>query len=253
MIRDSVADANGNFAATFVRLSDHSSTGGSHTVGDVTAVSSGFEIPFFNRVFVFTSPARDDLAAAVEWMVARGDPFLVTVADTALPATKPLASDFGLESTGDTQPGMVLPSLDEIPNSDDRVDIESVTDTAGLATFAEISAATFEMPLGIASEAMPESTLSEETLEPLLARVDGVPVGCGLLARSDDIAGVYTIGVLEEYRRRGIGEALTWGVLRAGREAGCEVGILQSSQLGYSVYEKMGFETIVEYHQFHPA
>lgn len=34
------------------------------------------------------------------------------------------------------------------------------------------------------------------------------------------MAGVYTIGVVEEFRRQGIGEAMNWAVLRAGREAG---------------------------------
>lgn len=253
MIRDSVVDANENFAETFVRLAAHSETGDSRTVGAITAVSSGFEIPFFNRVFVFESPAHDALATAVEWLADRGDPFLVTVADTALPATRLLASDLGLEPTGDTQPGMVLPSLKAIPDADDRVDVERVTDTEGLMTFADLSSATFGIPPDVARESVPESILSEATLVPLLGRVDGEPVGCGMLARTEDVAGVYTIGVLDEYRRRGIGEGLTWAVLRAGREAGCEVGILQSSVMGYSVYERMGFETVVEYHPFHHA
>ena len=42
-------------------------------------------------------------------------------------------------------------------------------------------------------------------------------------------------------------------VLRAGRDAGAEVGVLQSTEMTHSVYERMGFETIVEYHPFHPA
>ena len=42
-------------------------------------------------------------------------------------------------------------------------------------------------------------------------------------------------------------------VLRAGRDAGCRVGVLQSSEMGYPRYQEMGFETVVTDHQFEPA
>lgn len=86
-----------------------------------------------------------------------------------------------------------------------------------------------------------------------MGRVDDKPVACGLLVRTDDVAGVYTIGVVDEFRRQGIGEAMTWAVLHAGYERGCRVGVLQSSDMAYTLYEKMGFETVVTYHHFEPA
>lgn len=67
------------------------------------------------------------------------------------------------------------------------------------------------------------------------------------------MAGVYSVGVVEAFRRRGIGEAMTRAVLRAGREAGCRVAVLQSSEMGRPLYERMGFETVVTYHHFEPA
>ncbi|MFC7192206.1 GNAT family N-acetyltransferase [Halocatena marina] len=83
--------------------------------------------------------------------------------------------------------------------------------------------------------------------------MDGRPAATGLLIQSGHVAGVYSIGVVEEFRRRGIGKAMSWEVLRAGREAGCQVGVLQSSEMGSPLYEKMGFETTVTYHHFEPA
>jgi predicted acetyltransferase len=71
--------------------------------------------------------------------------------------------------------------------------------------------------------------------------------------QSGDVAGVYSIGVVEEFRRRGIGDAMSRAVLRAGHEAGCQVGVLQLSEMGYPLYEQLGFETVVTYHQFEPA
>jgi ribosomal protein S18 acetylase RimI-like enzyme len=83
--------------------------------------------------------------------------------------------------------------------------------------------------------------------------VAGYRKASGLLVQSGHVAGVYTIGVVEEFRRRGIGEAMTWEVLRTGRDAGCRVGVLQSSEMGYPLYERMGFGTVVTYHHFEPA
>ena len=71
--------------------------------------------------------------------------------------------------------------------------------------------------------------------------------------RTGDTAGVYSIGVVEGYRRRGIGRAMTLAVLRLGRDAGCRIGVLQSSEMGYPLYEAMGFESVETYHHFEPV
>ena len=109
------------------------------------------------------------------------------------------------------------------------------------------------MPVEVVREAYPEVILTDEQMKLLLGRVDGEPIATGNLFQQGDVAGVYVITVTEEFRRRGLGEAMTWAVLRTGREAGAAVGVLQSSSMGYSVYEQMGFETVVNYHQFQPA
>ena len=64
---------------------------------------------------------------------------------------------------------------------------------------------------------------------------------------------VYSIGVVEDARRRGIGKAMTLAVLRLGRDAGCRIGVLQSSKMGYPRYEAMGFESVETYHHFEPV
>lgn len=252
LMRDAVVEANGNWEMAFGRLAEHSPAGITRQFGPLTAVSTGIPVPFFNTVFVFEPPSRDDLNRAVSWLAGRDTPFQVTVSGPVLDATRSLATDVGLEETG-SQPGMVLSSLDGGPEPDARLELETVTDAASLNRFAAVTAAAFEMPTEMAELLAPASILDDGTMRPLVGRVDGTDVACGLLVHGDDVAGVYNIGVVEEYRRRGLGEAMTWAVLRAGREAGCEMGALQSSEMGYSVYEGMGFETVVQYHHFQPV
>jgi len=43
---------------------------------------------------------------------------------------------------------------------------------------------------------------------------------------------------------------MTQTVLHAGWEGGSELGVLQPSEIGHSLYEQMWFGTVVEYHQF---
>lgn len=221
--------------------------------GATRAVSSGTPVPVFNSVYVFEPPSRGELSRAVSWMSAIGAPFRVSVAEPALPATESVIEELELVEADGPVPGMVLRSLDGVPEADDEFDIELVSDAEALESFVDVASTCFGARIEHARRAYPASMLSDDEMRLFLGRVDGDPVATGNLFRSGDVAGVYTIAVLEAFRRRGLGEAMTWAVLRAGREAGAEIGVLQSSSMGYAVYERMGFETDVRYHQFQPA
>lgn len=59
--------------------------------------------------------------------------------------------------------------------------------------------------------------------------------------------GVYNISTLAPLRGRGYGGAMTARIAADGAAIGCEVAILQATEMGYSVYERMGYRTVVEY------
>lgn len=248
MDRNAVDDLNTNLEGAFVGLANHGSTGRARTFGALTAVSTGIPLSYFNRVFVFESPDRDDLERALSWM---GDQsFLVTIAEPALESTERIEIASRLAPTDTSEPGMVLRSLDEIPRLDPTVEITAAAQPKDVETIAAITVANTDLAIDTARQIVPESMLTDQAFQPFLAWVDGQPVGRGLLFQHRDVAGVYNIGVIDEFRRRGIGEALTWAVLRAGRDNGAAVGVLQSSTMGYSLYKRMGFETAVEYYHF---
>ncbi|GAA1588751.1 MULTISPECIES: GNAT family N-acetyltransferase [Kribbella] len=71
-----------------------------------------------------------------------------------------------------------------------------------------------------------------------LARLDGAPVGTATVFLGADVAGLYFVMTLPAVRRRGIGAAVTYGVLR---DAGPEYAVLGSSAAGRPVYESLGF------------
>ncbi|MFM9498973.1 GNAT family N-acetyltransferase [Streptomyces galilaeus] len=95
--------------------------------------------------------------------------------------------------------------------------------------------------------ARPETS---ETLVRFSGYVDGRLVGTAALYHHEDIAGIYVVGTLKEFRGRGIGTALTAAALDAGRERGLRTGSLQASRMGTPVYERMGFEEVARYRLF---
>lgn len=253
MASNHVARLNAHGRTALSKLADHVPDAEVERFGRLTAVWTGVPVPIYNQVFTFDAPAREELEAAVAWMADRDVPFWVTV-------TKPLVGDVGdqvtefdLVKAEDVNPGMVMPSLAEIPPNETVADITEVTDSDMLDEFIKIIATVFEAPEEIARQVNPASLLDDGDIRMFVGRVDGETVACGRLVRTDDVAGVYGIGVDERFRRQGIGEAMSWTVLRAGRDAGCEIGALQSSEMAYSLYQRMGFETLVTYHHFEPS
>jgi len=78
-------------------------------------------------------------------------------------------------------------------------------------------------------------------LQFFVVREHGAIVGTSALHLDDGVAGVYCVSTLPAARGRGIGAGATALALRHARRLGYRVGILQSSELGHSVYLGLGF------------
>jgi GNAT superfamily N-acetyltransferase len=69
-------------------------------------------------------------------------------------------------------------------------------------------------------------------------------VGVGTLVVTGAAAGVYGIGVVGPWRRRGIGAALTAAVLAEGARRGCRIAHLNPSDAGWATYRRLGFHDV---------
>lgn len=249
---DAASAVHENHRDAIVLLADALPDGKTAQFGSIVAGTSGAPMAQFNRVFVLEEPDVGDLDDAVAWMGEQGDPFWVTVADSVRGAVQELAPDLDLVPIDTTLPGMRYAPLTDLPDPEIVLDVERVTGVSGLDEFVDTMAGAFGIPTDVAAQIMDPDMLDFDDLEFVIGRVDGDGVACGQLVQTGDIAGVYTIGVHEDHRRQGYGEAMSWAVLGLGRDAGCTQATLQSSQMGLPVYEQMGFETVTTYHQFVP-
>lgn len=251
MTSDHVATVHDNLRAGIVGLADLLPGGETRQFGRIAAASAGLPVPEYNRAFVFDPVPRDDLEAAVSWLRRRDLPFWTTTAAPAVEGVAGFPAEFDLAKSHE-DPGMVLPSLNDVQPRARPADVSRATDDAALDEFVAVFSSVFGRSEAIATQAY-RPLVPDDGAELFLGRVDGRAVACGVLSRTGPVAGVYAIGVVEEFRGRGIGECMTRAVLRAGRNAGCQIGALQSTEMARPLYEKLGFETVVTYCHFGPS
>jgi ribosomal protein S18 acetylase RimI-like enzyme len=253
MTRDLVTAVNTNGLRTFRRFAEHVPGAETREFGTITGVSLGLPAQLYNQLFVFEAPDHENLDAAVDWIAGRDVPFRISMPES-LAETEPIPADeLGLVESDDVLPGIAMPSLDDLSPADTDVALSEVTDSDALDEFNEVFSSVFGLPPEFTRRAYPESMLDDDAIRFHVGRIDGEAVACGKVVTTGDVAGVYSVGVEEPFRRRGIGEAMTREVLRTGRDAGCGVGTLQSTEMAHSLYQRMGFETVVEYHHYEPV
>lgn len=216
----------------------------------IVIYASGIDIGFFNLAFV-RGPLEDP-RAAVEGVKAyfaeRALPFRIAARVGVSDDLAAAALDAGLHS-GAPQEGMTLSPIPDVPDVE-GLEVETVDDVDALASYTSAVARGFGAPEEAMAALLRPGLLADPTIVMLLGKVDGEPVATSLLCLSGEIAGVYNVATVPDFRRRGFGAALTVSALREGGRRGCTIGALQPSEMGRPVYARMGFRSAALYLQF---
>ena len=205
--------------------------------------------PVFNSILrARLRPADADQAitAAIARARARNVPVLWWTGPETAPAdlaARLIARGF----RGETIPGMAadLQALPETLRAPAGLKIVRVTDAKTMALWCRALAAGFGIP-DFARDAFFDFScaLGFSDLTPYrnyLGLLEGKPVAASSMFLGAGVAGIYNVAVIPEARQQGIGAAMTVNPLFGARAIGYRAGILQSSVMGASVYEGLGF------------
>jgi GNAT superfamily N-acetyltransferase len=153
----------------------------------------------------------------------------------------------GFTYTGD-EVGMAI-DLNALPSelgSRPALTIERVRDERDLAIWIRTLAAGFgegEQEAAWTGEMYRRIGLSDEQpWRHYLGWLDGVPVATASLFLGAGVAGIYFVFTVAEARRQGIGAAITLAALRDAHALGYQIGVLGASEMGYPVYQRLGFQ-----------
>ena len=243
-----VAAANFNCLGSYRKLADHCADGGVRELETAVAFVSGVPIGLFNGCWAVGSTAHD-VDLAIDWIVGHDVPYLVWVeSEAAGSELGEAARGRGLHQEPWALPGMVLARPPEPPAPAAGVKIEQIND-ASLEPWLAIIANN-GMPLELAQRLFPPSFVVDPDVAVFAASLDDEPVGTSIAIRTGGVSGVYAVTTAPSARRRGVGTAAAWAAVNAGREWGCDLVTLQATEMGFSSYVKMGFETAIRYTTF---
>lgn len=219
--------------------------------GPLLLTSSGGDYPLFNTAAVVETV--DDPAGAFQsardWYASKSPNFRFFLRD---PHDRAFATWLELQDfiVSDRDPAMLLElsSADIEPHT--PLEIHSVASDESFEWYiaADETPASEALRRDIARSA---SRLEGMTL--FVGLSDAKPVATALACLHAGIVGVYNVYVQPGQRRKGFGRDITLAVLRRGLEAGVTHACLESTEMGLSLYEGMGFETQFHYLRMDPA
>jgi len=141
-------------------------------------------------------------------------------------------------------PGMYADSL--APRAP-LVALRPVEDAAARAAFARIISTTFDIPQAVCTAIYETESGWSGEVHGYVGYVEGKPVTTAALAESGEVTGFYSVATLPAYRRKGYAEST---MRQALQQRGGTKSVLQSTQAGLKLYQKMGYRKVTSFRVF---
>ncbi len=197
--------------------------------------------------------ADDAIVETIAWFQARKAPFFFWWLDPSA-APQDLAERLiahGLVPWDTHAPGMAAPLADlryellaQVPPGFEITRVQTEID---LLDFKQAFVAGLEVPEW-AGQAWVDATLAvgiEHTpWRCYVGRIHGTPVASNMLFKGAGVASVFGVGTHPDFRRQGIGAAITLLPLQDARDQGYQYGVLFGTELGVPVYRRLGFHDV---------
>jgi predicted GNAT family acetyltransferase len=219
-----------------------------HEVDGVVVCLTGLDDDEQNTALIERAPdhAAAALTEAEGVFRAHGRSLGVDVERGRHPDVDAALGGMGLEMVA-TRPAMAVRVHDVEPvQVPEGVEIVRVTDPELLAGLVDVEVGAFETDRAVAEGLLAPSQLSLPNVRLYAALVDGRAVAQAVTNMQGGAVGVFGVATLPEYRRRGIGTAITAFAIDDVRDE-ADLAWLQSTAMGRTLYERMGFRPVSEW------
>ncbi len=155
----------------------------------------------------------------------------------------------GIRQTAAGAPGMVadLQHINEaaLTQTPPGFTIQAVRTEADLLDFKRIFVDSYEIP-DWAGQAWVDATLQagigQTPWKMYVGYLNGEPVATNMLFNGAGVASIYAVATLPAARGKGIGGAISLKPLLEARQMGYRYAVLFATEMGVSVYERIGFQ-----------
>jgi ribosomal protein S18 acetylase RimI-like enzyme len=214
--------------------------------------------PWFNGVLSSAPPNDNDsfIDETIEYFRLKGTNTFTWWMEPHVKSSdwRSVLSRHGFGFSEDT-PGMAV-DLHELSHGTqpaDGLEIRSVDDEESLRTWAKVFVKGYGLPP--AWESLTVDVWLQLGLNfPIrnyLGYLNGGPVATSTVFYGGGAAGIYCVATLPEARGKGIGAAITLKPLLDAREMGYRIGVLQSSEMGFNIYQRLGFRHLCQIENFY--
>ena len=213
---------------------------------DAFLMITGVPVAALNTVLtVRASAAATDVAALLDEAATSGVPYSIQVRPGCDQSVIEVIEARALAADQPTPLMAFEPDLGELRQAAAHPDL-SVRALAPheAELHAAVAAEGFGAPVEWFRQLVPDGVLSLPGVRAYVGTAGGELVTTAFGVSGGDYVGIFNVATPGRHRGRGFGAAITAQVALDGLEAGARYAYLQSSSMGFAVYERLGFRTI---------
>lgn len=227
--------------------------------GDVAWFLTGIPFPLFNGVFR-TNLTNDRADFVISEILGKFQERNMPMIWSVTPDSRPRDLGKRLEAHG-LRHGGDLPSIavdlfavSEESDEQNGLSIRLVQNSAELSSWCDALIGIFKFPAFVSHALfnfleMPGYD-QDAPVKNYMGFENGKLVAVSSVLLAGGVAGIYNVGTLPEVRHRGFGRAITLAPLLEARDLGYRVGVLQSSDMGFGLYSKLGFNEYCKFSRY---